>query len=58
MKKVFKIISLLFLAIIVYPVQAVFFIVKVVGMFLNIGASEVVDYCQGILSVVDKNELH
>jgi hypothetical protein len=54
MIRFFKWLSYLFLALVVYPVYAVFFLVKVVGLFLYKGAEEVVGYCHSILSIIEK----
>lgn len=56
MKTFFKYASFVFLALIVYPVQAIFFLLKVAGLFLYKGGTEVVDYCYGILSDIEKQQ--
>lgn len=53
MIKTFKYLTLLFLALVVYPVQSVAFLVKVVGLFLYKGAEEVVGYTHSLLSTIE-----
>lgn len=54
MKRLFKYLTLLFLILIVYPVQITFFILKVAGMFLTNGSEQVLNYCHSLLSTIDK----